>query len=170
MILCKNCQHENPNGILVCRNCNSLLIESISLEETLKKNKGDFNDGTTIPSVRLDEFPLDGSLLIELESNNLIVHMQDELIFGRDTYETEAGNFVDLTPHGAYRKGVSRQHAVVRLIKNRYLELIDQGSSNGTFVNGKRLEPLSPYRLVDGDRLELGDLIMIVRFLPPEEY
>ena len=169
MILCKNCQHENPNGILVCRNCNSLLIESVSLEETLKKQKDDFNNSTSIPNVRLDEFPVDGSLLIELDTQSLTIQMQDELIFGRDTYETADGNFVDLTPHGAYRKGVSRQHAVVRFIKNRYLELIDQGSSNGTFVNGKRLAPLTPYRLVDGDRIELGDLIMILRFLPSDE-
>ena len=48
---------------------------------------------------------------------------------------------------------VSRRHAILRLSVDGQLELVDPGSSNGSFVNGERVQaaPLS-----DGDRIALG--------------
>lgn len=48
---------------------------------------------------------------------------------------------------------VSRRHAVVRYAEDRY-ELADIGSSNGTHVNGTKLE--APALLSDGDRVQVG--------------
>jgi pSer/pThr/pTyr-binding forkhead associated (FHA) protein len=47
---------------------------------------------------------------------------------------------------------VSSRHAVI-LVRSDTCELVDQDSSNGTFVNGKRVRKAT---LHDGDRVELG--------------
>lgn len=49
--------------------------------------------------------------------------------------------------------GVSRRHAAIRRLREGSLELIDLGSTNGTWVNGARVER---HLLRDGDRIRLG--------------
>ncbi len=48
---------------------------------------------------------------------------------------------VDLSPHNAYANGVSRLHAVLKLIHDQIV-IMDLGSSNGTYLNGSRLTAL----------------------------
>jgi pSer/pThr/pTyr-binding forkhead associated (FHA) protein len=52
---------------------------------------------------------------------------------------------------------VSGQHCILTL-KGGQLFVTDNGSTNGTFVNGQRLEARQPTELQDGDELELGNL------------
>lgn len=70
---------------------------------------------------------------------------------------------VDLTPHGALAKGVSRQHAAVLAKDNRVL-VKDLSSVNGTRLNGQRLVPGQEYRLRHGDELGIGEIQLQVRF------
>jgi sulfur carrier protein ThiS len=51
---------------------------------------------------------------------------------------------------------VSRQHAQIQQQGNEYI-LVDLNSSNGTFVNGERIEE---HVLSNGDEIEIGDCIM----------
>jgi hypothetical protein len=51
---------------------------------------------------------------------------------------------------------VSRRHALVRR-EGEALVIQDLGSTNGTFVNGERIE--APRRLVDGDEVSFGDTV-----------
>jgi predicted component of type VI protein secretion system len=64
----------------------------------------------------------------------------------------DGGNRVVL-PEGS----VSRRHARIEVIGNHY-ELVDQRSSNGTFVNDQRV---SIHRLVDGDRVRIGHTVLV---------
>jgi pSer/pThr/pTyr-binding forkhead associated (FHA) protein len=58
---------------------------------------------------------------------------------------------------------VSRIHmALIADGQNLYLE--DLGSSNGTFLNGARIQPQKRYPLSDGDSIELGDTKLKVEF------
>src|SRR5436853_4684711 len=50
---------------------------------------------------------------------------------------------------------VSRRHAVVHLQNIGEFWLIDFGSSNGTFLNKRRIH--QPVRLSDGDQIVIGD-------------
>jgi len=50
----------------------------------------------------------------------------------------------------------SRFHAELKVAQYR-LEIIDFGSTNGTFVNGNRIEPNKYLRLQDGDQVKIGD-------------
>lgn len=75
---------------------------------------------------------------------------------------------LDFGPSGAMRFGVSRRHALVRP-GEQSLYLIDQNSTNGTWVNGQRLLPGRDFALSDGDVIELGALRMTLRIVeaPP---
>jgi serine phosphatase RsbU (regulator of sigma subunit)/pSer/pThr/pTyr-binding forkhead associated (FHA) protein len=62
-------------------------------------------------------------------------------------------------------KAVSRQHAqILHREDGFYIE--DLGSSNGTFVNGKRLGPHSPVRLTERDALQIGPYVLALRPTP----
>jgi len=61
---------------------------------------------------------------------------------------------------------VSRKHAEISL-ENNTLTVKDLGSTNGTFVNGEKLEPHLPRQLRHGDKVEFGGVPLTVRF--PEE-
>lgn len=71
---------------------------------------------------------------------------------------------LDFAPYGAMRHGVSRRHALVRPGDND-LYIIDQSSTNGTWVNGQRLLPGRDFPLSDGDAIELGALRMTLRIV-----
>jgi class 3 adenylate cyclase len=53
---------------------------------------------------------------------------------------------------------VSRRHALIHLQNIGELWLIDFGSSNGTFVNKRRIH--HPIRLSDGDQITIGDQVL----------
>lgn len=56
---------------------------------------------------------------------------------------------------------VSRRHALIHLQNIGELWLIDFGSSNGTFLNKRRIH--RPIRLRDGDQITIGDQVFKVR-------
>jgi pSer/pThr/pTyr-binding forkhead associated (FHA) protein len=64
---------------------------------------------------------------------------------------------IDLTPYQAYASGVSRLHAVVKRDASRVL-VMDLGSSNGTYINGRRINPHVEESLNHGDIVALGKL------------
>jgi two-component system, NtrC family, sensor kinase len=53
---------------------------------------------------------------------------------------------------------VSRRHAEIRELRTNEYQLTDLGSSNGTFVNGTRVETTS---IRSGDRIQVGKTLMI---------
>jgi hypothetical protein len=64
---------------------------------------------------------------------------------------------IDLSPYQAYASGVSRLHAVLKRDNGRII-LMDLGSSNGTYLNAKRLNPNSEQAIEHGDVIALGKL------------
>jgi len=66
---------------------------------------------------------------------------------------------------------VSRQHAFVAVDAEGGVQITDEGSSNGTFVNGVRVAVDRPTPLKDGDRIQLGTnvVLKLVRLRPHDE-
>jgi hypothetical protein len=64
---------------------------------------------------------------------------------------------IDLSPYHAYASGVSRLHAVIKRNGDR-ITIMDLGSSNGTYVNGKRLTANAEQVIHHGDVLTFGKL------------
>nr|MBA3531913.1 FHA domain-containing protein [Ardenticatenales bacterium] len=54
---------------------------------------------------------------------------------------------------------VSRQHLQIQVQEGEVL-IVDLGSSNGSYLNGNRMDAHRPYPLTPEDRLRLGDIIM----------
>lgn len=67
-------------------------------------------------------------------------------------------------PHDAEQLGVSRHHALLRPTET-HLYLLDLGSTNGTWLNGRPIGVNIPYSLSNGDYLKLGRMECTVRIL-----
>ncbi len=64
---------------------------------------------------------------------------------------------IDLTSEDGQTHGVSRRHARIRFVNDRFL-LEDLESLNGTFLNHRKLVPFVPDVLHDGDEVRFGSL------------
>ena len=89
---------------------------------------------------------------------------KEEVSIGR--LDPASGSFpdIDLTDYDGAEKGVSRRHAkIIRRGSGVFIE--DLGSSNGTFLNRKKLSPYLLEALKNGDELHLGKLALRVSFI-----
>jgi pSer/pThr/pTyr-binding forkhead associated (FHA) protein len=83
------------------------------------------------------------------------LEVTDELLIGRHADDPgRLGN----------DEGLSRYHARVSLEAGELCTLEDLGSTNGTFVNSRRIS--APETLKEGDTITLGDSTLVVRELP----
>jgi pSer/pThr/pTyr-binding forkhead associated (FHA) protein/V8-like Glu-specific endopeptidase len=71
----------------------------------------------------------------------------------KTTIGRHAASTLRFDPHGDL--DVSGRHAEVHLVDGKYF-LRDVGSTNGTYVNGKRIEPGENVEIHDGDKLRFG--------------
>jgi pSer/pThr/pTyr-binding forkhead associated (FHA) protein len=68
---------------------------------------------------------------------------------------------IDLTSYDGLKSGVGRRHARFQM-QNQQITIEDLDSTNGTFLNGRKLSPHTPYPLNNGDNLSLGNMAIIV--------
>jgi len=70
---------------------------------------------------------------------------------------------VDLTQDLGREQGVSREHTRI-FQQGDTVKMEDLGSTNGTLLNGERLDPYIPETLRDGDQFQMGELLVEVSF------
>jgi pSer/pThr/pTyr-binding forkhead associated (FHA) protein len=92
------------------------------------------------------------------------ITVQEQLIIGRIVEGDLQRVDIDLSPLGAFQQGVSRRHAVLRLHSGA-LYIQDSSSTNGTRINGAKLDPEREYLLREGDELEFGRIRASLRFI-----
>ncbi len=90
------------------------------------------------------------------------MEVKNRIIVGRSDVNDNLFPDLDLTPYGGLQQGVSRQHAAIIAETDRLL-IIDLESTNGTFVNGERLQANKPFRLRHGDEVHIGKIGIDVR-------
>ncbi len=175
MQVCSNCGHRNRPGVVFCDNCGASLIGDSPL--STKNFNQNANSATPaaddmIASAGSDIFAQGTILRIEIEgAEPILLKPKPETVFGRRDPATGSMPDVDLTPFAGYRMGVSRKHALIRQGEGAdRLDLWDLGSSNGTFLNGTRLNANRPYRLRDGDEVRFGQMVLHIYFQtkPPD--
>lgn len=142
-----------------------------------KLNKEDKRTGYLEKPVDAEPMPLErtGSLeepvlpwVIELRvvgtANIINITTRPAMLIGR--MDEARGIFpdVDVTPFDGQSAGVSRRHAMFQARDNR-VTIQDLGSANGTYINGRVLQPNKAYRVHDRDRLRLGRLELQVHFV-----
>lgn len=161
MILCPNCQHKNIAGAIFCAECGSQLVgndalvtQSIATDQFAEASPP--KKGQPPPGVSLG-----GDTWVSLhllESGQILpLANRSEFTLGRSSEDQPIMPDVDLTPYQAYACGVSRLHAVLKR-EGKHVLIVDLGSSNGTYVNGKRLPPNSEHGLKHADVISLGKL------------
>jgi len=79
------------------------------------------------------------------------------VILGRFDRPHPRANELDLTEYNAVNRGVSRIHCQLEYQDGKIV-VTDLGSTNGTYVNGKRLDPNQPCVMARGDELIVGRL------------
>jgi hypothetical protein len=89
-------------------------------------------------------------LRISFPTGNVDVPAGTSVILGRDPAQSLVA-----AAFGQY-DNVSRRHATVMVDDGGRAMIRDEGSTNGTFVNGERLPPGAEARLVDGDQIRLA--------------
>jgi pSer/pThr/pTyr-binding forkhead associated (FHA) protein len=141
---CKECQMENIEGALFCEECGAKLEEKAELLEVAEEGGG----------VHL--------VLASSDGNRLEIPSKDEVVVGREDPISDIFPDVDLTDLGGMDKGVSRKHAVIHRAGADYT-VEDMGSTNGTYVNKKKISPHAPQTIKPGDELRFGKLSLSVQ-------
>lgn len=95
-----------------------------------------------------------------------LVHHQVELTFraalisiGRADPTSDFVPDLDLSRYGGQERGVSRRHATIRWNDGGYV-ISDTHSSNGTWLNGERLEPGQPCPVWSSATIRFGGLVV----------
>lgn len=162
MIVCSNCKHTNMAGALFCSECGAGLNASESI--TTQNIKTDqIKEAPVANKGKLSAPPSDNAFhnwvtLHLLDTGQVLpLSERNEFTLGRVSEGQPIMPDIDLAPYQAYASGVSRLHAVIKR-ETSHVMLMDLGSANGTFVNGKRLKPNEEQPLKNGDVVALGKL------------
>jgi len=75
--------------------------------------------------------------------------------------DSPVDDFLDLSELGGHQAGISRRHAMIRRGEDGY-EIVDLSSTNGSWLNDKRLIPYKPVPLASGSQLRFGLLRLLV--------
>jgi hypothetical protein len=156
MTICPSCQHKNPVGVLFCSECGTLLVNSDARVQT--RNIADTTKPGDLPEAPAQKISGWLTLHILPEGHLLPLAERDEFTLGRVSDNQPIVPDIDLSPYQAYSRGVSRLHAVIKRKPDKRITIMDLGSSNGTYLNGRRLAPHAETPLSHGDMISLGKL------------
>lgn len=159
MIVCNDCQEAQFPGTLFCSECGNFLLGGAS---PIVRGRGEQEKKTavseTAPAIATTKIRFQLSDLREIKCEVI-----DEVRIGRSDEGTGFIPDIDLTPYYGAELGVSRFHAILQRAVAGIM-LIDQRSTNGTYINNYQLEPEKPYLLGQGDQIIFGNLIATIFF------
>lgn len=162
-VLCPTCQAENPINVAVCANCGSRLVISGRTTPIHVDHLGE-KSNSSITRVTGDASVENNPVHLDIDGVSLTLPDRPHLIFGRSVTQPGVTNpDMPMNEYGADTKGVSRIHCKIRR-KDRLLFITDLGSTNGTYLNGRRLIAYEERILRNGDELYLSHLRMVVHF------
>jgi hypothetical protein len=157
IVVCKNCGQKQQQENIFCSNCGVKLIEDDGLR-TIPIDPAMGGLPTNRFPGAIDNLTLGGArvnLHIIRSGQILPLAGPGEYIVGRVSDGQSILPDIDLEPYNAYKSGVSRLHARIK-IEDKTMWITDLGSANGTHVNNKKLEPHHEYPLGDKDVVRLG--------------
>ena len=162
---CPICKKGNERGAIVCIHCGaslesprSDLLATVTNPTTLEKISAKITDSPVDDSL----IPDDGiAIYVAGTSKPVYLWFDKELVFGRKADGLSQGTFLDLSELGGHQAGISRRHAMIRRGEDGY-EIVDLSSTNGSWLNDKRLIPHKPVPLASGSQLRFGLLRLLV--------
>jgi hypothetical protein len=148
MKICPSCRYHNREGYMFCEDCGEEITQVESLPDAL-------------PGIPLEPGL---TLLVEGSDTGIRLELDHRLVLGRCDPDREQQPDIDLNAYDAFDKGVSVIHAQIEHDRDG-IKIMDVGSKNGTFVNGRQLVPQRAYVLRDGDELRFSRLVATVRLV-----
>ncbi|MBN2472680.1 MAG: FHA domain-containing protein [Anaerolineae bacterium] len=158
-MICNNCGASNREGELICQSCGRLLVSDAAATRQIKVTSGLLVQNTQQRATdKLQTVHLD----IDAESFDYPVQSGHEILVGRGLEAGASQLSLDVSDLGGAEKGVSRRHALIR-IEGYSAYIIDLSSTNGTFLNGRRLHPDHRHLLYSNDVVRFGALEVRIR-------
>ncbi len=142
-IVCPACKHREMVGALFCRHCGYPVWKEVSRAANTSTSGQTSDAGATTERVRLR---LPNGIEVALTGSG-------PWLVGRPSSDVQP----DLNAQAWGARHVSRRHARLEW-RHGGLYIVDLDSTNGTWVNGRRLTPHEPKRLHDGDWVRWADL------------
>ena len=140
---CTECQMENIEGALFCEECGAKLEAMSEVKDTAVEMN---NEAAIL-------------VLTSADGSTLEIPAKDDVVIGREDPISDVFPDLDLTNLGGMDKGVSRKHAVIHRSGPNYT-VEDMGSTNGTYINKKKIQPHAPQMIKAGDELRFGKLAL----------
>jgi pSer/pThr/pTyr-binding forkhead associated (FHA) protein len=170
MIKCPFCQAIHVANTIFCSECGNYLLKD-DQRPTDPLESGEINSVVSekdhfkvVSSPPQGTKPVAIQLKIGARKREVELRLDKVINIGRVDPASAIFPEVDLTDDSVSSKSVSRRHARVLKRENSVL-LEDLGSINGTFINGKRLDPYMSQVLSDGDILQVGKIPIEVKIL-----
>lgn len=160
-LFCSVCKHKNEPGAVLCAYCGAML-ETDAIGKSPPTTEKMSGVTAVIPKersgIKTDILIPEGGIAVFLLDNPkpIAILAVDEFVLGR-FLEGSLEEIVDLTPFSAFSSGVSRRHAMI-VRKKKGFEIIDLDSTNGSWLNEKRMTPTKAYPLPSGAMVRLGQL------------
>jgi hypothetical protein len=159
----------NDADAVTCQHCGAKLGEKAGAPTTRQVNES-FEITRELSEQVVKEYTLPSkgmALFLLNRSQPVAICMEAEFVLGR------AGEFtteytIDLTSFDGFVLGVSRRHALIRAVGEKYV-LVDLNSSNGTWLDGQRLVPTKPYDLPKKGVIQLGRMSLVAAYVKPVE-
>lgn len=167
MIPCPECGAEQYPGALFCDACGAA-VHPAAQAQPVARNEGPAArmkaPGKTPPAPTGMAPPPPAvdppALHVRLPRHDAELTLRGALLHvGRADPEAGFTPELDLTPFGGQERGVSRRHATIRWVEGGYV-IIDQHSSNGTWLDGVRLVAGYAYQIPPGASIRFGGLLV----------
>lgn len=156
MISCNTCKRTLVTGSLYCSECGAPLI---NLSEKSRESTSREQEKANQANSGGDQIPTKSVVSLHIVDFGQIISLtgRQEFTLGRVSGSQSVLPDIDLAPYDAYEKGTSRLHASIKL-DGQFVSVIDLGSVNGTYLNGKPIPVHEPQALGNGDMISLGEL------------
>jgi len=163
-VLCPSCGQYAAVDKIICPNCRHPLSKQGPATGRLSAR---VPITQPIEHVGTDRVTANDVIILQLLPSSSIITLPliKPVILGREGNTSPEDGLIDLNPFNALRHGVSRRHCQLRR-QNDQLLACDLDSTNGTYLNNRRLEPYKDTTILHGDKLILGTLHLIITFSP----
>ena len=162
---CPVCKYLIEPNTVICPKCGANLVDAhISRSTTIQLDETEARQLAGEKAIDESLLPEHGIAFYTYKDPKILlaIHEGGEFILGRKTGKTgnlSEADLIDLGPFNGFELGTSRRHALITQ-KGQAYEITDLESTNGTWLNGERLVPNSPYELKNGSLLRLGKMML----------
>ena len=155
--ICDNCKHINPVNLVECEECGYDLTfvtpTVVDDSPTLESDSDSENGSGSLNSSESSDKEKDKWIMACLANEEEFVEIRTEVSVGRDCElfgsRFNSSNFT------------SRLHAKLRVVDG-HLQVMD-ASTNGTFVNDKRIQKMEWVEVEEGNILKFADITFVIR-------